>query len=88
MPIVTPENLEDGQCVASQGAAGFSEMWFSDWFIKQKFFNAPKVDYQVETTPDGQTLVRQKWKDGRVRVWILTGYQHYHDGSWLGVWPD
>lgn len=86
--IVTPENIGD-RCVASQAAGhGKEAFWFSDWFVQQGFFKAPKVEYKTEQLKDGRTSVRGVWGDGRLRVWVLTGYQHPFDKSWLGVWPD
>lgn len=85
---ITVDNIPDNWCVASQGAAGKCEMWFSEWFVEQGFFDAPACSYKIEADKAGQWFVRQQFHDGRLRVWKLTGYEHPFDHSWLGVWPD
>lgn len=79
-------------CVGSQVGEHKHMVWFSRWFLDQRYFDAPAVVWQR----DGN-IVTRTYKPEYERpsglpnvppmIWVLTDQYDQH-GRRLGVWPD
>lgn len=81
--VITVDNIASDMTVghlSSDKTAG----WFSNWFIKQGFFNAPICKWSFNGI---NMTVTQTMNDGRKRIWKLDGRRN-RLGEWYGRWPD